>query len=64
MPMITVDWLEGRTADQRRELTKVMTDAFVKIAGVPKEQVWVVFRDTPRSHWGMSGDLLDSSGKK
>ncbi len=63
MPMITVDWLEGRSVEQRQALSRAITDAFVQIAKVPKEQVWIQFHDVPRSHWAMSGDVLDP-GKK
>jgi 4-oxalocrotonate tautomerase len=58
MPMITVDWLEGRTPQQKRELADALTKAFVEIAKVQKEQVWIVFRDVKRSDWAMAGQLL------
>ena len=55
MPMVTVDWLEGRSPQQKRELADALTRAFVDIAKVQKEQVWIVFRDVKRSDWAMSG---------
>ncbi|MBI4003394.1 MAG: tautomerase family protein [Candidatus Omnitrophica bacterium] len=55
MPMITVDWLEGRSPQQKRELADALTNAFVDIAKVQKEQVWIVFRDVKRSDWAMAG---------
>lgn len=58
MPVITVEWLEGRTPAQKAQLTEALTQAFVDIAKVSKEQVWIVFRDTKRSDWAMSGKLL------
>ena len=58
MPMITVDWLEGRTPQQKAELTEAMTRSFVEIAKVRPEQVWIVFKDVKRSDWAMSGKLL------
>ena len=58
MPMITVDWLEGRSEQQKRDLARQITQAFVGVAKVPKEQVWIVFRDVKRSDWAMAGDLL------
>jgi 4-oxalocrotonate tautomerase len=59
MPVITVEWLEGRTPQQKRELADALTKAFVEIATVQKEQVWIVFRDVKRSDWAMSGRLLE-----
>ena len=58
MPVITVEWLEGRTPRQKAELTDAITNAFLDIAKVSKEQVWIVFRDVKRSNWAMSGKLL------
>ena len=59
MPMITVEWLEGRNPQQKQQLAVAITEAFAEIARVPKEQVWIVFRDVKRSDWAMSGKLLD-----
>ena len=58
MPVVTVDWLEGRTPQQKRELTDALTRAFADIAKVPPDQVWIVFRDVKRSDWAMDGKLL------
>jgi 4-oxalocrotonate tautomerase len=58
MPVITVEWLEGRTPQQKRELTEAITKTFVDVAKVPPDQVWIVFRDVKRSDWAMNGNLL------
>ncbi len=59
MPVVTVEWLEGRTPQHKAQLTQAMTRAFVEIAGVSKEQVWIVFRDVKRADWAMAGKLLE-----
>ena len=59
MPMVTIDWLEGRTQAQKAKLAKAITDAFITVAGVKPEQVWLVFRDVPRADWAMGGTLLE-----
>ncbi len=58
MPMITVEWLEGRTPQQKTELAEAITKSFIEIAKVRSEQVWIVFKDVKRSDWAMSGKLL------
>ena len=58
MPVVTVDWLEGRTPEQKTQLADALTRAFVDIARVPKEQVWIVFHDVKRSDWAMGGKPL------
>ncbi len=57
MPFIEVKLYEGRTQEQKQQLVDRITEAFVEIAGTPKEHVWIVFRDVPRSQWGMGGEL-------
>ena len=58
MPMVTVDWLEGRTPQQKSQLAEALTEAFVEIAKIPREQVWIVFKDAKRSDWAMGGKCL------
>ena len=59
MPMVRIDWLEGRTPQQKAQLANALTKAFEDIAQVSKDQVWIVFRDVKRSDWSMAGRLLD-----
>ena len=58
MPMVTVEWLEGRTQEQKAQLAEALTRAFIEIAQVSKDQVWIVFRDVRRSDWAMGGRPL------
>jgi len=58
MPMVTVEWLEGRSAQQKAQLARAITEAFVEQAKVSPEQVWIVFRDVARADWAMGGKLL------
>ena len=60
MPVVTIDWLEGRGQEQKRRLMEVITKAVEEIAQVPKDHIWVVFHDVKRSDWGMGGRFLDS----
>ena len=60
MPVVTVEWLEGRTPQQKARISRAITQAFVDAAGLSQDQVWIVFRDVKRSDWAMAGELLDS----
>src|SRR5437762_10106068 len=57
MPNITIQWYAGRTLDQKRELTRAITDAIVKIAKTSPDQVHIVFEDVEKTHWGWNGKL-------
>ncbi len=48
MPRIRVEWLEGRTHEQRRALVDVITAAVQEIARVRRDQVTIVFDEIPR----------------
>ena len=65
MPVVTVEWLEGRTAEQKRQVAQALTQAFVDLARVPADQVWIVFRDVRREDWAIGGELLgqETGGK-
>ena len=58
MPVVTVEWLEGRTAQQKAALAEALTNTFQSIANVQPEQVWIVFKVVKRSDWAMRGKLL------
>ena len=57
MPIIRVEMFPGRTNDQKRELVKELTDAFVRTAGGKPEAVFVVLNDIEKSNWGAGGEL-------
>ncbi len=56
MPVVIVEMWEGRTHDQKKQLAKGITDAFVKI-GVPADAVHVIMKDNPKSCWAQGGKL-------
>lgn len=57
MPLIEIKMYEGRSQEQKQDLVERITRAFEEVAGAPREQVWIVFRDVPRDQWGMDGKL-------
>ena len=57
MPNITIQWYAGRTTEQKRELTRAITEAVVKIGKTSPDQVHIVFQDIEKSNWGWNGRL-------
>jgi 4-oxalocrotonate tautomerase len=57
MPNITIQWYAGRTPEQKRELTRAITEAMVKIGKTSADQVHIVFQDVEKSNWGWNGKL-------
>jgi 4-oxalocrotonate tautomerase len=57
MPNVTIEWLEGRTVDQRRQVIAGITDLLVEAAYARREAVQVTFRDMTQETWGRGGLL-------
>ena len=57
MPYIEIKLFEGRTQEQKQALVDRITEAFIEVAGAPREHVWIVFHDVPKDQWGMGGEL-------
>ena len=57
MPNITIQWYAGRTNDQKRELTRAITEAVVTIGKTTPDQVHIVFQDVEKTNWGWNGKL-------
>ena len=59
MPIVTIEWYEGRSPEQKRELAERITELIVDV--VPNhtsaEHVWIRFVDSPRSEWAMGGEV-------
>jgi 4-oxalocrotonate tautomerase len=61
-PMPTVTVLQGpRTVEQKRDLIRSITDAFVDSLGLPAESVQVWIQETQPESWGVGGKLTADS---
>lgn len=61
MANIVVEWLDGRTPEQKAELVKEFTASMSRVGQIDPEAVHVRFVDTPRSEWAVGGALLDGT---
>jgi 4-oxalocrotonate tautomerase len=57
MPNVTIEWLQGRTLDQKRKVIAGITDLLVDAADARKEAVQVTFIDMSKEDWGRGGLL-------
>lgn len=60
MPVVTVDMWEGRTVEQKKQLVKNITAAFVNM-GVPPEVVHIIIKDVPKHNWATGGKLASEA---
>ena len=59
MPYIEVLWFPGRNDDQKKILTKEITDSFVRATGCKPNAVEIIFREITKENSASSGKLLD-----
>lgn len=57
VPNVTIEWLEGRTLDQKRKVIAGITELLVAEADARKEAVQVTFREMSKENWGRGGLL-------
>jgi 4-oxalocrotonate tautomerase len=58
MPLIQVQMFSGRTPEQKRNLVRALTDAFVQTAGSTVDAVDVILTDVEKSDWAQGGELF------
>ena len=57
MPNVTIEWLQGRTLEQKRKVIAGITDLLVEAADARREAVQVTFREMSKEDWGRGGAL-------
>jgi 4-oxalocrotonate tautomerase len=58
MPIVHVNWIEGRSVEQKRELVEKITKAVVEAGKCAPEAVSVIIHDLPRTDIGKAGVLF------
>lgn len=57
MPTLRVELMEGRTVEQKRELTARLTQACVDVLKCQPQAVDILFYDIRRHDWATGGEL-------
>ncbi len=58
MPIVQIDFLEGRSIEQKRELAKKVTQAICETAKCPAEAVTIILRELPAANIAKAGTLM------
>lgn len=54
MPLVKIDLIEGRSAEQKNELIKRISESFQAI-GIPNDKVHVILNEIKKENWGFDG---------
>jgi 4-oxalocrotonate tautomerase len=57
MPVVTIEWYEGRSPEQKRELAEKLTKLIADVGKTTPDQVWIRFVDSPKSEWAIGGEI-------
>ena len=57
MPVVTIEWYEGRSAEQKREIASKLTEVISEVGETSADQVWIRFVDSPKSDWAIGGEI-------
>ena len=57
MPIVSIELIEGRSVDQKREMAKKITETIVEITKIPRDAVEIIFHDMKREDYSKAGVL-------
>lgn len=55
MPLCEITLIEGRSAQQKREMMKEVTEAIHRSIDAPIDAIRIVIREVPAAHWAIGG---------
>jgi 4-oxalocrotonate tautomerase len=61
--MVQITMLTGRTVDQKRKISKRITDALVEEAGARREAIIVTFNEVSKESYASGGELMIDKAK-
>jgi 4-oxalocrotonate tautomerase len=59
MPVVRVEWLEGRSAEEKREMAGFIADTIAEADHIGKDRVMVMFTDYPKDSISRGGRFTD-----
>ena len=63
MPICQIHMLEGRSAEQKRDLIAKLTGAICEALGAKPEAVRVIINEMPKEHFGIAGKSAADLGR-
>ena len=59
MPVVKIDWFEGRTKEVKVKVAAEIEKLMVTEVGCPPGSTYVIFNDVKRENWAIEGKLRD-----
>ncbi len=61
MPVVNINWAEGRTDEQKKVLIEYISDKIHEVCGVDKSRIIILINDFPLPNVGMNGQQRSST---
>ncbi|RJX36542.1 MAG: 4-oxalocrotonate tautomerase [Desulfarculus sp.] len=58
MPFVTINWIEGRSLEQKREIAKRVTEVISEVGKVDPDAVRIFFAEHSKDQYAIAGKLL------
>ena len=63
MPIVTVNWMTGKSKGQKTKLAEAITEAMSEVIDAPPEATQVLFNELPWESWAIGGVLYSDKEK-
>ena len=57
MPIVTIELIEGRSVEQKREMARKITETIVEITKIQQDAVEIIFNDIKKENYSKGGLL-------
>lgn len=64
MPFITIEMIEGRSPEQKRQLMEGVTKLFTETLQIPEDRVFIFFEDLKKDHYARGGKFVSDTENK
>ena len=59
MPVVRVEWLEGRSSEEKKDLANFIADTIADADKISKDRVMVMFNDYPKDSISKGGKFVE-----
>lgn len=64
MPSVRIDWVKGRTSQEREEVARRVNAAVSEVTGIPSGDIWVIFQEVEADGWYVGTESVADMRRK
>jgi 4-oxalocrotonate tautomerase len=58
MPFVSIRMIEGRSQQQKDEISRRVNEALADVLQLPNDDIWIVFEDAAAKDWYVGGTTV------